>query len=414
VKRAHQYVNFEAVPFRSNQVKITNKYAFISLEGFAVNWTLLENGIKKSSGTFRPGPLSPGESQMFKLDGLSIGAETEEEYHLNFQLVSREDSPLVPAGHVFAIEQFRLNPGLPSMVNPEDFEPNGSGKITLNESVEKVVIGLEDGEIVFDRTSGFMESYMVAGVELLSSGPRPNFWRAPTENDFGNKMPERCAMWKTFGSELQLQALVPLQSGDMTMLTAEYIHPEFGSNYRVTYQFNSKGRILVHVKFNPLGNGLPEIPRFGMQIVVPEGYNQLEYFGRGPHENHIDRNSSSLVGLYKGTVEEQYVPYITNGENGNKTETRWLSLTNGNGRGIRIGGNPLFDFSALHYAQDDLDRKVRDGAHTIDLEKSGKVFLNVDWKQMGVGGDNSWGARTHAAYVLEPGPLEYSFIIVPQ
>ena len=166
--------------------------------------------------------------------------------------------------------------------------------------------------------------------------------------------------------------------------------------------------------FNPGSDKFPEIPRFGMSMVLPEGFDHLEYFGRGPHENYIDRNSSSMVGLYKSTVDEQYVPYITNGEHGNKTESRWLRLTNCEGWGIKIKGDLLFDFSALPFSQEDLDREVRDGAHTIDLEKSGKVYLNVDWKQMGVGGDNSWGARTHAAYVLAPGVIEYSFIIVPQ
>jgi beta-galactosidase len=112
-------------------------------------------------------------------------------------------------------------------------------------------------------------------------------------------------------------------------------------------------------------------------------------------------------------VEEQYVRYNTNGENGNKCDTRWLELRSEGGAGIRIGGNPLFDFSALHYSQDDLDREKRDGAHPTDLTRSEKVFLNVDWKQMGVGGDNSWGARTHASYVIRPQPLKFSFLIQP-
>ncbi len=140
---------------------------------------------------------------------------------------------------------------------------------------------------------------------------------------------------------------------------------------------------------------------------------RLAYYGRGPHENYIDRNHSSYVGLYESSVEEQYVPYITNGENGNKTETRWLSLSNSMGRGILIKGLPLFDFSALPYSQNSLNREVRDGAHTTDLELSGKVYLNVDWKQMGVGGDDSWGARTHTSYLLPAGLLKYNFILVP-
>jgi beta-galactosidase len=112
-------------------------------------------------------------------------------------------------------------------------------------------------------------------------------------------------------------------------------------------------------------------------------------------------------------VDEQYVPYISTGENGNKTHVRWLTLSNGKGKGIRIQGSPTIDFSALHFSQDQLDREKRDGAHTIDLERSDEVFLNVDWKQMGVGGDNSWGATPHVPYMLRAQPMEYSYMISP-
>jgi beta-galactosidase len=150
-----------------------------------------------------------------------------------------------------------------------------------------------------------------------------------------------------------------------------------------------------------------------MSMVAPKGFEKLEYFGRGPHENYIDRKHSAHVGLYSSSVDEQYVPYITNGENGNKTDVRWLTLSDGNGNGVMIKGSPTIDFSALHFSQDQLDREVRDGAHTIDLERSEQVFLNVDWKQMGVGGDNSWGARTHAEYLLRAEPMKYSYVISP-
>lgn len=414
VKRAHQYVGFEAVPFRADQVLIENKYDFISLEDFDILWELLENGSPVSSGSIESPAIDPGDKAPFTLQLDKNILAPGKEYHLSVKAVTRKVSPMLPLGHVVAIEQFDLTPLSMTNMARDEFIEAGTDEVSIDESREKLVIRTFDGEIVFDRKSGYLESYHMAGKSLLSEGPLPNFWRAPTENDFGNKMPERCAMWRTFGKELALQSLVPVQTDNTTMILAEYIHPENGSNYRVSYSFNNGGEIRVKVEFNPGSDKFPEIPRFGMSMVLPEGYDQLEYFGRGPHENYIDRNTASLLGLYKSSVDAQYVPYITNGENGNKTETRWLSLTNSEGWGIKIKGDFLIDFSALHYSQDDLDREKRDGAHTIDLEKSGKVYLNVDWKQMGVGGDDSWRARTHAAYVIAPGPLEYSFIIVPQ
>ncbi len=413
VKKAYQYMGFKPVPFSADKVLISNKHDFINLDGFDVHWTLEANGKKVSEGVIESPYVEPGESAVFDLGPDLPELQSGMEYFIQFHALTRNSTPLVPAGHVAAGEQFYLTPGLASGISPHEFSESGSDEISIVETKETVSFRFFDGQVVFSRASGFIESYELGGKALLAAGPAPNFWRAPTENDFGNRMPERCAMWRTFGEELQLQTLVPAQADNQTMLLAEYIHPENGSNYQVAYHFNGSGEILVRVKFNPSSDKFPEIPRFGMRLVIPEGFEFLEYFGRGPRENYIDRNQSSFVGHYNSTVTEQYVPYITNGENGNKTEVRWLTLKDRQGNGIMIKGSPLFDFSALHFSQETLDREKRDGAHTIDLEKSGNVFLNVDWKQMGVGGDDSWGAKPHAAYMLRTQPMEYSYIISP-
>lgn len=413
VKRAYQYMDFEALPFRSDRLMIKNKYDFISLEGFDILWELLEDGSVVKSGTIESPGAAPGETLMLELDLEQADFVQGKEYHLNVKAATRLSTEMLPAGHVVATDQFALSPSPRAETGGADFSGVGANQVSIEESLEQVVIHVPGGELVFDRSSGYLLSYTRGGKALLSSGPEPNFWRAPIENDFGNRMPERCALWKSFGEELVLQSLVPVQTDKNVMLLADYIHPENGSNYRLTYSFNNRGEIKVKVEFKPGSDSFPEIPRFGMSLVLSEGYDRLEYFGRGPHENYIDRNHSSSVGLYKGRVEEQYVPYITKGENGNKTEVRWLTLSRNDGSGIRIRGEPMFDFSALHFSQDDLDREQRDGAHTIDLDKSEKIFLNIDLKQMGVGGDDSWGARPHAPYVLVPQPMEYSFVIVP-
>ena len=413
VKRAYQYVDFETVSLRSDLIMVRNKYDFISLEGFDILWELLENGSVVKTGIIESPGAGPGETIALKLDMGEVEMLPGSEYHLNVKAVTRSETALVPAGHIVANEQFALTPPLTGRSAQEEFAASGSDQVSIEESGEKVVIRMKDGTMVFDRKTGFLELYSMEGIDLLSGGPVPNFWRAPTENDFGNNMHLRSAMWRSFDQELQLQSIVPLKTDLVAMLLTEYIHPENGSTYKVSYTINNEGEILVDVQFNPGSDRFPEMPRFGMFLELTGDFNHLEYYGRGPHENYIDRNHSSNVGLYKSTVDEQYVPYITNGENGNKTEVRWLALTNSKGTGLGIKGIPLVDFSALHYSQDDLDREVRDGAHTIDLERSESVFLNVDWKQMGVGGDDSWGARTHSPYLIPCGPLKYSFIIVP-
>ncbi|MCK4879549.1 MAG: DUF4981 domain-containing protein [Bacteroidales bacterium] len=413
VKRAYQNVDFETVPFSQGTIKVINRHDFICLEGFDLKWELTAEGVVVESGVVESPEVKPDRSAYIDL-GLTGGVEdASKEYFLNLAVVTREAAPLVPAGHQVAGGQFAMNPGAAKSICTESFSKEGSGEVSFVETKIELTVQVQGGEIRFDRNTGYMTAYVMNGNQLLSEGPIPNFWRAPIENDFGNRMKLRCAMWKPFAGELELQTLVPFQSDSMVLLVAEYIHPVNGSNYKVAYQINGNGETLVRATFTPSQDNFPEIPRFGMKMVIPEGYDQLEYFGRGPHENYIDRNHSSHVGLYDSSVDEQYVPYISNGENGNKTDVRWLKLTDSEGHGIMIKGSPTVDFSALHYSQDQLDREVRDGAHTIDLVKSEKVFLNVDWKQMGVGGDNSWGARTHAEYVLRAAPMEYSYVISP-
>ncbi len=413
VKRAYQYVDFEAAPFSQGVVKVINRHDFISLEGFNLHWELTEEGVVIEKGVFESPEVAAAASKYIDL-GLSKGVDDpSKEYFLNLAVVTREEAPLVPAGHQVAGEQFILNPGAAPSICTEDFAKRGTGEVSFVETKEVMTVLVPEGEIKFDRNTGQLSSYVINQVQLLSAGPVPNFWRAPTENDFGNRMDVRCAIWKTFGKELVLQTLVPAELDGLVVLVAEYNHPDDGSNYKVVYHINSAGEVLVSAEFMPARDNFPVIPRFGMSMVIPEGYDLLEYFGRGPHENYIDRNHSSHLGLYSSSVDEQYVPYITNGENGNKTDVRWLTLSDEKGNGLLIKGSPTIDFSALHYSQDQLDREVRDGAHTIDLERSEQVFLNVDWKQMGVGGDDSWGAPTHAEYKLQAEPIKYSFMISP-
>ena len=413
VKRAYQNADFEAVPFNPGLVKVTNRFDFTDLQGFDLKWELSEEGVIIESGVIESPEIGPSASAYLDL-GMKKGVgDPNKEYFLNLSMVSREAAPMVPAGHEVAGGQFALNPGAAEMLCSDAFAEEGTGELALEETGEMFVVKLSRGEIRFDRSSGQINSYVMDDKQLLQEGPRPNFWRAPIENDFGNRMDVRCAMWKSFGKELVLQSMVPASTDSMVVLVAEYSHPEYKSVYRIAYHCNSEGQILVSVEFTPSKDDFPVIPRFGMQMILPEGFENLEYFGRGPHENYVDRNHSSHVGLYSSTVDQQYVPYITTGENGNRTEVRWLSLSDEEGRGIMIKGSPCIDFSALHFSQDQLDRKVRDGAHTIDLVRSGEVYLNVDWKQMGLGGDDAWGAPTHAEYLIRAEPIQYSYMILP-
>ena len=193
--------------------------------------------------------------------------------------------------------------------------------------------------------------------------------------------------------------------------------------YATSYTIFSSGDVIVKNQFSKISDEIPEIPRMGMQMQLPEEFTNLKWFGRGPHENYADRKTSAYVGVYESTVADQYVPYIRPQENGYKTDTRWLTLTDDNGNGILFTGDPLICFAALNNIHDDFEspgklsqyRKDAKSAntHTIDVKPRDLVNLNIDLGQMGVGGDDSWGAMIHPQYRLLEMKYEYSFRMRP-
>ena len=189
--------------------------------------------------------------------------------------------------------------------------------------------------------------------------------------------------------------------------------PDVGSKHRMSYAMLGSGDIIVESSLILGEQSVHELMRFGMKMRLPKQFEKMEYFGRGPHDNYWDRKTASLVGIYKSTVREQYTPYISPQENGNKTDVRWATFRNENGTGLMAIGMPLLSMSALHYSIEDLSQEKRGTKHDIDLQEQDFVALNLDYKQTGVGGDNSWGARTHKKYTLLPKNYSYKFRLRP-
>jgi beta-galactosidase len=185
--------------------------------------------------------------------------------------------------------------------------------------------------------------------------------------------------------------------------------PDVASNLEVVYTVLGSGDIFVESTFTPGDAELPELPRFGMQLTIPGGFERLTWYGRGPHESYWDRKAGARVGVFSGTVDEQFVDYSEPQENGNKTDVRWVSLTNGDGTGLLVVGAPLIAFSAHHHTTDDLE----DAKFSYQMEYRENITFNIDLEQTGVGGDDSWGKRTHEEYTVWPGPLSYSFRLRP-
>lgn len=424
VKKVYQYVGFEPIDLKAGLIRITNKYDFTNLSEFNFDWEVVSDGNVIQSGKIPVPDMKPKA-------GLNVMVPVEEfepspgaEYFLNLRFSRTEEWNYVPENHVYATAQFKL----PVEGPKESFKMNALSVLQTKTEDKVLEVSGENLKLIFDLASGKLTSYNFRGRELMLKGPEPDFWRPPTDNDYGYNMDKQFGVWKKAG-ERTVVTKANISQPDMGKVIVSFnydISDPDGqkiAGYATSFTIFGTGDILVKNQFSKLSDKIAEIPRMGMQMQLPAEFANLRWLGRGPHENYSDRNTSAEVGLYESTVADQYTPYIRPQENGYKTDTRWLTLTDDNGNGLLISGDPLICFSALNYLHDDFEspgklsqyRKdaITANTHTIDLKQRDLVNLNVDLGQMGVGGDNSWGARIHPQYRLTGNKYEYTFRIRP-
>lgn len=422
VKKIHQSIRFELDDNDKQKIKITNEYDFTNLSEFNFDWQLTENGILIDSGSIVIDDIAPNESNTFTLPYAITDRNKENIITISAKLKS--DKNLIPEKHEVAWEQFNLtNPIIDSIANSDI-------KIVLNNENDHIEVSSKIIQLVLDKTTGIITSLKYSEKEFLneSSGFTPNFWRAPIDNDFGNDLHKRCKDWRYMSNNRTVNNITYSieKSNAIINVNFDLINERNIkiAAFQTKYTISGTGEILVDNSLEVLQNS-SEIPRIGMNIQLKNEYNLMSWYGRGPHESYWDRKTGAKIGIYEGPVSDQYWAYIRPQENGNKSDTRWVSLTNEGGEGIMIMGLPFVDVSAHHNILEDFesmertDGRHRDGdvvknRHTIDVKPRELVSLNIDYKQMGVGGDTSWGAHTHDEYKLNDNKYSYSFIVVPK
>lgn len=253
---------------------------------------------------------------------------------------------------------------------------------------------------------------------MILEGLRPNFWRPSTDNDLGSDLAKRCDPWRHAGRDARLVGMEKKAIDENRYeITSSYRLPDAvaSSAFEVKYTVSGEGFIEVACTFIPAHDTLPLLPRLGVSLTLKKDYDRMEWFGRGPHENYCDRYTSAFVGLYKGTVWEQYFPYDRPQENGNKTEVRWMVLTDPSGTGLKAVGNPYLSTSAYMFPTEDLSEPdvKKHQRHLSDIRPQDMVTWNIDWKQMGLGGDTSWGAYPHPQYLIPAERRTFSFRLYP-
>ncbi|MDF9828718.1 glycoside hydrolase family 2 TIM barrel-domain containing protein [Parabacteroides sp. PF5-6] len=414
VKKVYQYLHFEAVPFSQNTIRITNRHDFIRTDAYTFHWMIKSEGEVLYEGDLQVPALLPHASTEVLLPLPALAGKSETEYFLHLQARTKEEQPLVPQGHLAASEQWQLPVKARTLIGQLPV----TAKVNRTETDQEIRLAADRVELTFSKINGEITSYRVAGKEYLLEGLRPNFWRPMTDNDVANKTGDRCRTWKTAGDDLQLQALTVNGKDNASRMEviAQYDMPEQESACRVTYTFDGNGALEVDFTFTPGNKPLPEMPRLGMRMILRSEYDRMTWFGRGPHENYWDRHTSADIDRYSATVWEQFHPYVRAQETGNKTDVRWVTLQNAEGQGImiRTTSEPMH-ISAWNFPMQDImyiPSTVKN-IHGGSITKKDMVWLNIDHKQMGVGGDNTWGAQTHPEYTLTPVKTNYGFRILP-
>jgi beta-galactosidase len=424
VNKVYQYVGFEPVELKTGLIRIKNKYDFTNLSEFNFEWEVVSDGIALQSGKIPIPDLKPKAALNVMIPFTKIDPAPGSEYFLNIRVSRSDEWNYVPEDHIYATAQFKL----PFEAKPLSAKNDALAVLQTKTVDKKLEVSGVDMKIVFDLAAGKLESFNYKGKELLKKGPEPDFWRPPTDNDYGYDMDKLFGVWKKAGERI-IVTKANISQPDMgkVIVTFNYDIPDTDgkkiAGYASSYIIYGSADVIIKNQFSKLSENIPEIPRMGMQMQLPEEFSNLKWLGRGPHENYVDRKTSAYTGLYESTVADQYTPYIRPQENGYKTDTRWLTLTNDNGTGILVSGDPLICFAALNNTHDDFEspgklsqyRKdaITANTHTIDVKPRDLVNLNVDLGQMGVGGDNSWGARIHPQYRLPGMKYEYSFRIRP-
>ncbi|MBU3820557.1 DUF4981 domain-containing protein [Flavobacteriaceae bacterium XHP0103] len=421
------YQNIHTKLESPSSISIYNENFFEDLSNIYLAWDVIVDGTIKQSGTVQNLEINPHET---KTISLPIETFNNGEVFLNLAYKTKNAHLLVPKGHVIAEEQLHL-----SGTYKGNTGVKADGTISLEETNDAYAITSPSLNMRFNKQTGLLEAYTVKKLNLLDEGfqLKPSFWRAPTDNDMGASLQYKLKYWKQAEENLNLASISAEEKNDLVSVKTTFNLPEDAAVLNINYQVNAKGVLSVSQELvadtsakvsvtMPSRGGeqttkeaVPMLPRFGMKMVLPEGFETVEYYGNGPFENYQDRNYAAHTGIYKQTVAEQFYPYIRPQETGNKTGVRWFKLLNKKGKGVEITSSEMpLSMSALHFLDSDLstgDEKKQ--AHAGELKPRKQTQLHIDYAQMGLAGVDSWGTWPLEQYRLDFKDYNYVYIIKP-
>ena len=400
---------------------VYNENFFKNIDDLNLTATLFANGVKLTAVAIPDTKgIAPQATKLVKSEALKSAIEKAEAEHateeitINFAFASDGSQPLVDKDQVMARQQIILNG---YEFDKVDAPANTGSKIEVEETNSYVKVSAERMSVTIGKKTGMIDYLDVDGEPMLKfrESMTPEFWRAPTDNDYGASLQKKMRVWKN--PQMNLKSFDKSESKDSVVLTAHFEMPEVKAELVLRYRINAAGEVAVTEKMTTDKEAkVADLFRYGMQLQMPASFSKLEYYGRGPEENYIDRHSSSFIGKYEANVKDEYYPYVRPQESGNHTDIRYFSIFNpATGKGITFEGYAPMECSAIPYLVEDLDAGIEKehawGQHSGDLVEKGLVQLHIQQRQFGLGCIDSWGASPMEKYRMHYQDRCFSFVI---
>lgn len=409
VKKVYQNILFEKKDLYNGVITVINDYKFTDLtdDNYYYEWVLLKNGKIDAEGKFEV--LVPADSRKdIKLNIPQVKAEAGVEYYLQVFAYNKKETPFLKAGFEVARQEFAFD------TNNYFVNKAGPGSLNIIKEQDRIVVtaGTLRYEFAINNQSRSLIRLENSGKSVMNELPRLNFWRAPTDNDFGANDQINLRLWEVAGDNIRYHFSGSEEKEGNITIKYECTLSAVDAIVNLTYTLNKDGSLTIDSHYKALSDNLPEMMRFGMIMTLAKDYNDFSWYGRGPHENYVDRNAETFIGIWNSKVEDQAFPYYRPQETGNKTDVRWLALKNSQGKGILIEGSQPLSVSATNNRPEDLDPgRTKKQQHWSDVLPRKEVVLCVDLFQRGLAGLDSWGSRPLDKYKFKNNEYAYGFTI---
>ena len=404
-QKVHQNIDFKAIELQKGLFEITNRYHFTDLDAFNIHWAIQRDGETTQQGMLEGFSLAPGNSKQTTIPLAKI-KDQDAEYTINFWVTSGSVLNWAPKDFILAKEQFILQ----DYPYHKGFVSETNEKIDLEKSKEHFLVKGQNFIVKFNRENGALISLSKNEVNYIDQPLEPYFWKPPNDNQERSKYNKRLGEWKEAGQKRQLKKVTHQKNKKDNSVALTYVFDLLDGkiSYTLDYLINAEGMVRVMARTEPKSKKVALMPKFGFRTGIPLQYNQIDWYGKGPHENYQDRKTGALIGQYSATVEEFITPYISPQDNANRCDIRWLSLSDNLKTGLIIEGLQPMSMRAWPYTEEALEKSK----HPFEIEQANFINLNIDYKVHGVGGDDSWGARTHKVYTIDGSqPMSFGFII---